>query len=156
LSKDALGNEDWVAVGRAVSERTLRLGVSIAYLARESGLSETTIRYIGDPARRNTKSTLVALSAVLGWRYDYLTNILHREPHDSVQFTSPVEAYFEKLLRAEVGPVKQEVAGIRDIVRTMDQKIDLMIQVRHPATDTAEQPARGTDATSPPGAGSSL
>jgi hypothetical protein len=46
--------------------------------------------------------------------------------------TSPAEAYFEKLLRTEVGPVKQEVAGIRDIVRAMDQKIDLMIQVRHP------------------------
>lgn len=156
MSKDVPEGEDWAAVGRAVRERTLRLGVSIAYLARESGLSETTIRYIGDPAKRNTKSTLVALSAVLGWRYDRLTNILHREPQDTVQFASPVEAYFENLLRTEVGPVKQEVAGIRDIVRNMDQKIDLMVQVRHPAIDSTERPARGTEAASPPGAGSSL
>jgi hypothetical protein len=140
LSKDVPEVEDWAAVGRAVRERTLRLEVSIAYLARESGLSETTIRYIGDPARRNTKSTLVALSAVLGWRYDHLTNILHQEPQDGAQFTSPVETDLENLLRTEVGPVKHEVAGIKDIIHIMDQKIDVMIQAQHPVTDTAEQP----------------
>jgi plasmid maintenance system antidote protein VapI len=140
LSKDVPENDDWAAVGQAVSKRMLRLGISIAYLARESGLSETTIRYIGDPARRNTKSTLVALSAVLGWRYDYLTNILHQETQDGAQFTSPVETYLENLLRAEVGPVKQEVTGIKDIIHIMDQKIDVIIQAQHPVTDTAEQP----------------
>jgi hypothetical protein len=41
--------EDW-AVGRAVRERMLRLQISLAPLARETGLAETTIRYIDKPA----------------------------------------------------------------------------------------------------------
>jgi len=136
LSKDAPEDEDWAAVGRAVSERRDRLGISTAHLSRESGLSETTIRYIGSPSS-NTKSTLVAMSAVLGWRYDHLTNVLHGQPQDTAEFTSPVDAYFEKLLSTEVRPVKQEVAGIVDLIHHLDQKIDVIIQAQ---SDHIERP----------------
>jgi hypothetical protein len=87
----------------------------------------TTIRHIGEPTtNRRTKSTLVAISAVLDWRYDHLTNILHGEPQKNA--SSPLEPHFENLLRAEVGPVKEEIAGIRDIIHVIDKKIDVIIE----------------------------
>jgi transcriptional regulator with XRE-family HTH domain len=129
LLKDAPGNEDWAAVGRAIRERMRERGITSKRLAQESGLSPTTIRHIGEPTtNRRTKSTLVAISAVLEWRYDHLTNILHGEPERNLPTTSPLEPHFENLLRAEVGPVKEEVAGIRDIIHVIDKKIDVIIE----------------------------
>jgi hypothetical protein len=116
--------EDWAAVGRAVRERMLRLQISLAPLARETGLAETIIRYIDKPASRHNRSTLVALSAVLGWRYDHLTNILHGEPDKNDPVPSSAEAHFENLLHAEVGPVKAEIGTLEHAVRAMDAKID--------------------------------
>jgi hypothetical protein len=63
--------QDWAAVADAVQARSRELNMSTAELARQTGLSETTIRYLGT-ARRN-KSCLVAISAVLRWRFDHLT-----------------------------------------------------------------------------------
>jgi hypothetical protein len=73
--------ENWPAVGDAIRERMAQLRISTARLARETELSETTIRYIGQPERGRHRSSLVAISAVLGWRYDHLTNILRGETH---------------------------------------------------------------------------
>ena len=140
MLKDAPGNEDWPAVGLAIRERMLERGMSLTDLAQETGLSPTTIRHIGDPTKRRTQSTLVAISAVLDWRYDHLTNILHGEPQKNVPATSPLEPYFEDVLRAEVGPVKEEIAGLRDIVHVIDKKIDVIIEAQHSATSTAGQP----------------
>ena len=75
MAEDALEDGDWAAVGRAVTERLSDLHMSLSYLARETGLSQTTIRYLGTPARKHNKSTLVAISVVLGWRYDHLAAI---------------------------------------------------------------------------------
>jgi hypothetical protein len=140
LAKHAPGNEDWVAVGQAISDRMAQIGISTARLARETGLSETTIRYIGNPASGHNKSTLVAISAVLGWRYDHLTNILLRQPQENPRDASLVEAYFENLLHTEVGSVKDEVAEVMDIVQVIDKKIDVIISARHAAADSAGQP----------------
>jgi lambda repressor-like predicted transcriptional regulator len=136
LAKDAQGSEDWAAVSRAVTARLGERGMSIAQLARESGLSETTIRYI---ANGRTDSMLVAISAVLGWRYDHLRNILHGEPDKNTQdlgeaaepADSLAEPYFESQLRAELGSVRAEVAGLRDVVYRIDEKIDVIIQAQH-------------------------
>jgi len=139
LLKDAPRNEDWAAVGRAIRERMRELGISSTHLAQETGLSPTTIRHIGEPPNRRTKSTLVAISAVLDWRYDHLTNILHGEPQKNLSAGSPLDPHFENLLRAEVGPVKEEVAGIRDIIHVIDRKIDVIIESQHSATSNAGQ-----------------
>jgi len=129
LPKDAPGSEDWLAVGQAIRERMRELGISAAHLAQETGLSPMTIRHIGEPAqRRRTTSTLVAISAVLQWPYNHLTNILHGQPQKNSAAASPLEPYFEELLRAEVSPVKEQVAGIRDIIHVIDQKIDVIIE----------------------------
>lgn len=106
LSREGLGDllmnaerhQDWPAVGEAVRKRLAERKISIARLARESGLSETTIRYIGKSGERHYKSSLVAISAVLGWRHDYLTNILLGEPQRNARPKGPVE---ERLCRIE-------------------------------------------------------
>jgi lambda repressor-like predicted transcriptional regulator len=144
LAEDAQGSEDWAAVSQAVTARLRERGMSIAQLARESGLSETTIRYIGNG---RTESMLVAMSAVLGWRYDHLRNILHGEPHKNVQSheetpeptESLAEPYFDSQLRAELSTVKDEVAGLRDIVYQIDRKIDVIIQAQHISGTDADE-----------------
>lgn len=74
--------EDWAAVAAAISARKSELKMSTKRLARETGLSETTVRYIYQSGRKH-KSSLVAISAVLGWRYDHLTNILRGQPQEN-------------------------------------------------------------------------
>ncbi len=111
------------------------LKMSTAHLARETGLSETTIRYIGNPASGHNKSTLVAIAAVLRWRYDHLINVLRGEPDKNAAPKRPAEANLQRLLRDEVDPVKEELASLRDIVRGMDQKVDVLISAQRHSTD---------------------
>lgn len=73
----------------AVRERMRQLKMSTSQLARESGLSETTVRYLGRSPGGNNKSTLVALSAVLRWPHDHLPRVLRGEP---VSDASPAPA----------------------------------------------------------------
>jgi lambda repressor-like predicted transcriptional regulator len=135
LANDEHAIEDWAAVSQAVTARLSERGMSIAELARESGLSETTIRYVG---KGRTESMLVAISAVLGWRYDHLRNILHGESHKNPQAPqateesgeSLAEPHFEAQLRAGLGSVRDEVAGLRDIVYRIDEKIDVILEER--------------------------
>ena len=111
----ALENQgNWPAVQDAIRERMAQLRMSTAMLARETGLSETTIRYIGEPGRRHNRSSLVAISAVLGWRYDHLTNILRGEPSKSV-------------------PVK-----LPEIMSRMDAKINHVIRLIEQLADTSK------------------
>jgi hypothetical protein len=133
------GAEDWAAVSDAIRKRMRELKMSTAHLARETGLSETTIRYIGQPASGHNKSTLVAIAAVLRWRYDHLINIMRGEPEKNVILKRPAEANLQRLLRDEVDPVKEELASLRDIVRGMDTKMDMIISAQRRAADTAEE-----------------
>jgi hypothetical protein len=133
------GAEDWAAVSDAIRKRMRELKMSTAHLARETGLSETTIRYIGQPTSGHNKSTLVAIAAVLRWRYDYLINILRGEPAKNVLLKRPAEANLQRLLRDEVDPVKDELASLRDIVRGMDTKMDTIISAQRRAADTGEE-----------------
>jgi lambda repressor-like predicted transcriptional regulator len=153
LAKDANGYEDWPAVDEAMKARMLQRGMSVAQLARETGLSETTIRSVGKDGS-GTESPLVAIAAVLDWPLDWLRSILHGEPEKNAQepaetpdsSESVIEPRFKKLLRTELGPVKKDVAALRDIVDRdvaalrgivdrIDQKIDRIIQDRPAGTD---------------------
>jgi hypothetical protein len=130
LAEEALEDGDWAAVDQAVTERMSELHMSLSYLARETGLSQTTIRYLGTPAKKHNKSTLVAISVVLGWRYDHLRNILRGEPEKNIREpgNSPLESYFENLLRAEVGPMREEMAELAKTVNGMGKQIDVLFQ----------------------------
>lgn len=125
---------DLQAVGRAVRERMGQLGSSTAEVARRSGFSETTIRDIAHGKSRHNKSTLVAICAVLDWPPDYLVNILHGEAHKNVIPESPLEIHLAKLAEglAEIGALRQDIAGLKEIVHKIDKKIDVMTDPRQP------------------------
>jgi hypothetical protein len=137
LAKDAKGHEDWPAVDQAIKTRLDETGTTLAQLARDTGLAENTIRYMGESGG-GTESPLVAIAAVFGWPLDYLRNILHGEPEKNDQdpaetlesSESLAEPHFRNLLRTELGPVKKDVAVLRGIVDRMDQKIDRIIRDR--------------------------
>jgi lambda repressor-like predicted transcriptional regulator len=137
LARDAKGHEDWSAVDQAIKAQLDATGMALAQLARDTGLSENTIRYMGE-SDGGTESPLVAIAAVFGWPLDYLRNILHGEPEKNDQdpaetlesSESLAEPRFRNLLRAELGPVKKDVAALRGIVDRMDQKIDRIVRDR--------------------------
>jgi lambda repressor-like predicted transcriptional regulator len=155
LAKDATGHEDWSAVDRAIKDELRERDMPLAELARKTGLSENTIRYMGESSG-GTESPLVAIAAVLDWPLDYLRNILHGEPEKNVQdpaetpdsSESVTDSPLEKILRTELGPVKRDIAALRGIVHRdvaalrgivdkMDQKIDRIIQDRDSDADDA-------------------
>ena len=74
------GAENWAAVGDAVRERLRELKMSKARLARETGPIGDNHPLHRANRRGHHKSALVAISAVLRWRYDHLINILHGQP----------------------------------------------------------------------------
>ena len=133
MSKDAPAEGARAEVARAVSGRMGQLGVSTAELRRRSGLSVNTIRGITEGASRHNKSTWVAISAVLEWPWDYLVNILSGKPDKNVTPASPLETHLAKLVDelAEIDALRQDVAGLKDIVHEIDRKIDLVIGSRH-------------------------
>ena len=125
MPRDTQGVEDWAAVGDAIRKRMRELKISTAKLARETGLSETTIRYIGQSASGHHKSALVAISAVLRWRYDHLVNILHGEPHKNAPPGTQTETRLERVLHAEM-------AGLKNVVHGIDRKVDVLLTSQRP------------------------
>jgi hypothetical protein len=141
LSKDAPAEGARAEVARAVSGRMGQLGVSTAELRRRSGLSVNTIRGITEGASRHNRSTWVAISAVLEWPWDYLVNILSGKSDKNVTPKSPLETHLAKLADelAEIDALRQDVAGLKDIVYEIDRKIDLVIGSQH-ASGANHQP----------------
>ncbi len=129
----AAGEEDWVAVVDAIRKRMRELKMSTAHLARETGLSETTVRYIGKSLSGHNKSTLVAIAGVLRWRYDHLVNILHGEPEKNVHIKRRTEDEIQRLLRDEFTPVKEQLASLQEIIQTVDTKLDIIASVQRRA-----------------------
>jgi predicted transcriptional regulator len=111
--------EEWGAVGDPIRNRMRELEMSTAKLAREAGLSQTTVRYLGRSEIRHNRSALVAISAVLRWRHDHLLNILRGEPHRNVRVKPPLEYVLRQIVHSEIGPVKEDIAVLKDIVREM-------------------------------------
>ncbi len=72
-------DQDWSAVGKAITERLDERGMTMTDLAAKSGVSLTTVRelvHVLDTRRRQPR-TLVALSETLGWPGDHLAKVLH-------------------------------------------------------------------------------
>lgn len=119
--------ENWAAVGDAVRQRLRELNMSKAGLARETGLSETTIRYIGRPETGHHRSALVAISAALRWRHDHLVNILRGQPKKNTPVKTAIEAPLERLLRAHITPLEAEITLLREITLAISKKTDALL-----------------------------
>jgi hypothetical protein len=115
-------SEDWAAVAVVIRERMGELGVSTAQLARDTGLSETTIRSIGRPGRGHRKHALVAIAAALRWRHDHLVNILHGQPEKNTAVRTSERAGLERLLHAEVSLLKDDLSHLRETVYATSDK----------------------------------
>ena len=137
MSKDASAEGARAEVARAVSGRMGQLGLSAAELRRRSGLSVNTIRGITDGTSRHNRSTLVAISAVLEWPWDYLVDILNGTSDKDVTAKSPMETHLAKLADglAEVGALRQDLAGLIDIVHEVNRKISLVAE----SLDTSDE-----------------
>lgn len=112
---------DWQAVREAVQARMRELNMSTAELARQSGLSATTLRYLGTKGRTN-RVALIAISTVLRWRHDHLTNILHGEPEKNVRLNSPA-ANTRRAVYAEISPLREQFRRLEETVQAIDQKL---------------------------------
>jgi transposase len=120
---DSSAAENWAAVDDAIRERLRELRMSKTGLARETGLSETTIRYLGRSQNGHYKPALIAISVVLRWRRDYLVNILRGQPEKNVSVKPPGMASLERLLHAEVAPLKDDLARLGETIHAMDEMI---------------------------------
>lgn len=105
---------DWEAVNRVIRARMERLGLTVAGLSRASGVSETTIRGLKYPGKR-TKSTLVAISAVLGYEPGYLVDVLLGE-------ADPEQ-------RASTGPDSM-MTEMLAVLRSIEGKLDTLSDQR--------------------------
>jgi hypothetical protein len=70
---------------------------------------------------------------VLEWPWDYLVNILSGKSDMNVTPRSPLETHLAKLADglAEIDALRQDVAGVKDIVHEIDRKIELVIESQH-------------------------
>lgn len=120
LSKNELPEAgDWEAVHAAIHRLMKGLDMSMARLSRESGVSETTIRYIGRPEKRQ-RSTLVALAAALGCQYDYLVEVLRGAAEPGASPRSPADL-------SVLGSVKKQLDGMAETLHAIDGKMETIL-----------------------------
>jgi len=129
---DASAAEARAEVARVINERMGQLGLSLADLQERSGLSPNTVRSITEETGDHNKSTWVAASSGLDWRWDHLLNILDGRADKNVPAQSPLETHLAKLADglAEMSALRQDVAGLKDIFHAVDKKIDLVLGSR--------------------------
>lgn len=104
---------DWTAVAAAVRQRMTALRITTVELARNTGVSEATIRSIRAETASPRAGTLVRLSKGLGWPGDYLEDVAagkaYLSPHSLTirdvitrmdTRLERVESQLDKLIRA--------------------------------------------------------
>lgn len=120
MSKNELPEAgDWEAVHVAVHRLMRRLDMSMARLSRESGVSETTIRYIGRPEKRQ-RSTLVALAAALGCQYDYLVDVLRGTADPEGAPGPPADL-------SVLGSMKEQLDEMTETLHSIDGKVETIL-----------------------------
>jgi len=121
------------AVSSAVTDRMRELGITVAEIRRRTGQSETTIHGVIQRKGRPAKSTLTLLSAGLDWQLNHLDNILHGRLHENVVPASPLERYLAEIAHVltDINTLREDVSGLKEIVYRMDEKMDVLIAVKH-------------------------
>jgi transcriptional regulator with XRE-family HTH domain len=121
---------DWAAVHTAVRRRMLALGLSTAGLSRESGVSETTIRYLRRPEKRQ-RSTLVALAAALGCQHDYLVSVLAGAAESGDPDAGPppgLDARSPETAAVQVLPVQAMLDGLAVTLQVVDGRMEMIFR----------------------------
>jgi len=139
--KAAAKYEDRQAVSAAVTERMHQLGLTAAEINRRTGLSETTIYAVIQVTGQPTKSTLALLSVVLDWRINHLYNILQGRAHENIVTESPLEKNLAQLVRglAGIDTLQEDVSELKDVVRRIDGKVDVVIASQHASSATSAE-----------------
>jgi hypothetical protein len=133
LSEDGSTAEGLVKVADLVKKRLDERGWRVARVARESGLKENTIKGVIGATGKATKSTLVALAAVLEWNHQYLYDTACGKAADP---RTPLEVSFARMFDrlAEVA-MKSDLAGLENAVHTINGKMDSIIERLGPIDD---------------------
>lgn len=126
MPKKASADGDWAGVDKAIHNQLKRLNWSQADLSRRSGVDEKTIGTIKQPKDRNM-STLVALSAALGCRGDYLFDVLLGKIDPDEPPPSPAETALFENLRTEFNSLRMEVATLSDGIREVNRKVTAIL-----------------------------
>jgi transcriptional regulator with XRE-family HTH domain len=143
LSEDALTAQHRAAVAEVVKARMAELGLSQNAVAELTGLSVNTVKGVTRPAGNPTTSTLVALSAVLGWAPQYLGDIAHGRAAGN----ATDEVMLDALLVTLASGLRADMAGLAEGVRRINEKINKLIELtaqRQPmASGSLPRSARG-------------
>lgn len=78
-------DQDWDAVGTAITERMTELGLRQRDVANEADVGLSTVQELANnwkPRRRNPK-TLMAISVALGWPSGRISAIARGEPNEA-------------------------------------------------------------------------
>lgn len=119
MSRNELPEEgDWSSVNRAIRRLMAELDLSLASLSRESGISETTIRYIGRPEKRQ-RSTLVALAGALECPHDYLVDVLRGTADPGAQPQPPADLVLLGLMSEKLDEMRATIYEINGKVETI-------------------------------------
>jgi hypothetical protein len=133
LSGEALSAERRAAAAEVVKARMAELRLSIPELTELSGLSDNTIKDVIKATGNPNKSTLVALSAVLGWAPQYLDDIVHGR----AARTATSEVLLDALFVSLVSGLRPDIAALAEDLGRIDAKIgafiDLATSARRPA-----------------------
>jgi lambda repressor-like predicted transcriptional regulator len=120
LPEKTLTGEHQRAVADAVWARLADLQWSVRRLGQLSGLSVNTIKGVLHAKGHPHKSTLVALSAVLGWDPQHLSGIAHGK--------APANLTRESLLLLkQICGLRADIAGLTEGTRRTGMKIDILI-----------------------------
>ena len=101
--------QDWEAVGGALSARLDERGMTMTELATKAGVSLTTVRELVHVlnTRRRQPRTLSALSEALGWPPDHLGKVLRNQI-----LATPSDPAEQGGLEARVRAVEERLAAI--------------------------------------------
>lgn len=113
---------DWQAVRNAIRVRMRHLEMDDLDLSQKTRLAPGTLNSIFAEKGTSNKSTLVAISAVLGWPYDYLINILHEESSKNSTDESPAEYAFKQAVWPRLRALNDEVARLNNIFSDASQE----------------------------------
>jgi len=109
-----LEDQDWAAVGQAITDRLAERGMTLTDLANRSGVALTTVRELAHASvgRQRRPRVLAALSVALAWPEDRLTRILRGMPPDD----RPAQP------AGDLDELRQEVADLRARVEALESR----------------------------------